>query len=309
MLLKNRGLVIDDWKSSRSILGEVGYYRLSAYFYPFRQIKPHRERTTPWNFRYDDFIEATRFQDAVDIYEFDRELRKILFEGLQLLEIELRSRISNCAGREDIYLHLKREHLDERMCSRRSSGGSKEAYDVWIRKYQSQIERASNEDFIQHHRHKYGGELPIWVALEILDFGSVVRLYDFLPKRIKNEIAQLFGVSQGAIFSSWLRTFNYLRNVIAHHSRLWNRVLVITPQKLNPKVVGTELEHLAGEETRKLYPATAMLAYSLKGKEQVNDWRNQLRDHLINFPAVPTVDQRQSMGLPHKWDELELWTT
>lgn len=89
----------------------------------------------------------------------------------------------------------------------------------------------SKEDFVQHHREKYAGELPIWVAVEVMDWGQLCRLFGMAPQAAQREVADACQLSV-AQFGSWIRTLNVLRNLAAHHARIFNRSFDITP-KLN----------------------------------------------------------------------------
>lgn len=314
-LLRQRGLLISNPDESRRALAEIGYYRLAAYLYPFRKPKPEDLRTTHWNYRFDEFEPSSTFESAIAIYDFDRRLRHVLFEGLELLEVGLRSRISNCAGTVDVFIHLKPELLDADECARRSKGSSKTRYDQWRSKYREQVRRASGEDFIKHHRSRYGehhrsrydDELPVWLALEVSDFGSITHLYNLLPKDVKNEIARYFGVTQGAMFASWLRSFNYTRNLVAHHSRIWNRVFVTRPQIPNPATVRQEIHHLQTRKSSKLYPPLSLLAYCLLSNNPANGWNLRAAETILGFPEVSGFSPPASMGFPENWDQLALW--
>jgi len=80
--------------------------------------------------------------------------------------------------------------------------------------------------------------------MEIIDFGSVTHLFNFLPVATKNTIARNYGVTQDTVFASWLRSFNYMRNLVAHHSRVWNRVMVTRPRIPGESAIGSEVHHL-----------------------------------------------------------------
>ena len=80
-LLKTRGCVISDDEFCLKILQSVNYYRLSAYFLPFKNAD-------------DSFKQGTEFSKIVDIYNFDRELRRILFSAIEEIEIFLRTQFS-----------------------------------------------------------------------------------------------------------------------------------------------------------------------------------------------------------------------
>ena len=305
--MAKRGLTIDAWEQARAQLDSIGYYRLAAYLYPFRRLKPRDSKTTDWNFRFDEFQDESHFEDAVALYDFDSRLRRVLFEGLESLEISLRSQIANAAGEQDIYIHLRRELLDRRACNKRPRESNQDAYRIWLSKYQKQIMRASGEDFIKHHKARYGDELPVWVAMEVIDFGSVTHLFNFLPVSIKNRIARRYGVTQGTISASWLGSFNYVRNLVAHHSRVWNKGLVRQPRIPGERAVGIEIHHLREARSNKIYPVLALLAYSLRTFEPSSAWNLKVREVFDSFPDLRNVTSRRVMGLPDDWHSLGLW--
>lgn len=306
-LLADRGLDIDDWELRKADLAAIGYYRLAAYLYPFRRLKPSKLRTTDWNFRFDEFEDGARFGDAIALYDFDCRLRRLLFDGLEKLEVSLRSQIANVAGEVDTHIHLRRELLDPRECGKRPRGSDRDSYQLWFSKYRGQLERASGEDFVKHHKARYGETLPVWVVMEIIDFGSVTYLFNFLPVATKNSIARNYGVTQGTIFASWLRAFNYMRNLVAHHSRVWNRVMVTRPRIPGESAIGPEVHHLEQAQSNKIYPLVALLGYSLSSTGSVNVWNSRAVDVFDGFPEIPKLSLESAMGFPSDWRSLDLW--
>lgn len=124
---------------------------------------------------------------------------------------------------------------------------------------------------------------------------------------MKNELARYFGVTQGATFTSWLRSFNYTRNLVAHHSRIWNRVFVTRPQIPNPATVSEDIHHLQTQKSSKLYPPLALLAYSLLSNNPTNGWNLRVAETILGFPEVKGFSPPTSMGFPESWDLLPLW--
>ncbi len=84
------------------------------------------------------------------------------------------------------------------------------------------LRRSRREPFITHHKSKYDGRLPVWVAIEVWDFGLLSRLFEGLQFKDKNHIAKKYGLADGDTMAKWIRSLNFIRNVSAHHSRLWN---------------------------------------------------------------------------------------
>lgn len=307
-LIASRDLKIDDPVQCLRKLQEVGYYRLSAYWYPFRKKKPESSHTTKYNYRFDDFAPGHTFSEVVELYDFDEALRRLLLEALGLIEIQLRAKVAYYAGQRDPLIHLCRSKLDEKECGVRPKNNKKDSYEIWLQKYGRQVSRSRQEDFIAHYKERYGSELPIWVVVEVMDFGSISKLFDFLPKEIKNQIAPSFGARQGTVVAGWMKNFNYVRNLAAHHSRLWNRSAVTKIQVPNRNVVDPGIFHLAVNTANfdKIYPTLALLVYTLSFLQPESDWRNRLIALLENFPQIEGVSL-EHMGFPSNWRQLAIW--
>ncbi len=98
----------------------------------------------------------------------------------------------------------------------------KTEHQIWQEKYDTMLNRSRREPFIAHHRTKYNGLLPVWVAIEVWDFGLLSRIFEGMQFADKNCIAQKYGLNEGEQLEKWLKSLNFVRNVSAHHSRLWN---------------------------------------------------------------------------------------
>ena len=81
-LLRNRGLIIADESKAAKFLGEVSYFRFVQYLRPMEADKVTHQ-----------FKQNSRFNDAVGLYEFDCELRDLMFRAIQRIEIALRTKI------------------------------------------------------------------------------------------------------------------------------------------------------------------------------------------------------------------------
>ncbi len=103
-----------------------------------------------------------------------------------------------------------------------------EDYDRWIRDLDKKI-RDSREEYIMHHRSHRDSVVPIWVAVGVLDWGSLSHLYNCAPIAVRDEVADCFGISAAQV-KTWLRALNVVRNVCAHHGRFFNRYYALTPK-------------------------------------------------------------------------------
>ncbi|MAK71889.1 MAG: abortive phage resistance protein [Idiomarinaceae bacterium] len=223
-LLTDRGMTIDEPEIARSYLEKLGYYRLSGYWYPFRKISTHFNQELDIPIRYDEFINGSHFRDIVDLYIFDKRLRLHALDALERIEMAVRVDIAHLLGEIDCYAHENPKCLHGRFSKQAKKKGpekGKTEHQVWLEKYERAIWRARREPFIEHYKKNYEG-IPIWVAIEVWDFGMMSMLYSGMKVQHQDKIAEKYGAPSGHDFSKWLRSLNFIRNVCAHHSRLWN---------------------------------------------------------------------------------------
>jgi abortive infection bacteriophage resistance protein len=308
--LIERGLACSDEAAAIDLLKTVGYYRLTAYIYPFREMLPDRTGTSRQR---SDQIKAGITLDHIEaLWRFDRKLRLICLDAIETVEIGLRSRLAYVLGFRDPLGHVHRESLDADACSQPARRAGQEtgedAFGQWLIKYTGLEHEARSEDYVVHHKHKYGGHMPIWIAVEFFDFGALSRLFALLNKRDQNTIANDLGISGGRLLADWLRDLNYVRNLCAHHSRLWNRQPTYKPRKFDPSQVDGDLVHAARMESRnKIYVHLAILAYLVRSLDPRQNWPLALRTLVRKFPNIPGVSPETDMGFPEEWVDFPLW--
>ncbi len=217
-LLAERGMDVGDHDVAAGVLQRINYYRLSGYWYPFRQKTPDG--------RGDDFYPGTRLEDVVALYDFDARLRAATFSVLAPIELSIRALLGHELGRIDPRAHLEPTLLGP--TARNRAGDQSDSYSRWRRNYEAELGQ-SREDFVAHHHLKYGGTLPVWAAVELLDWGSLTYLYGYAPRSVQDAVADACGLRAPQL-TSWLKSLNLVRNTCAHHGRLFNRVHTLTPK-------------------------------------------------------------------------------
>lgn len=222
--LNDRGMIIDEPKTARRYLEKLGYYRMSGYWYPFRKYTDDVTADTLTPIRADEFQAGSHFANIVDLYIFDKKLRLLALDALERIEMAVRVDIAHLLGEIDCYAHQKPDCLHghfSKQIKRKGWAKGKTDHQLWLQKYERALSRARREPFIAHYNSNYDG-IPIWVAIEVWDFGMMSKLFSGMKLAHRNNIAEKYGAPSGDEFSNWLRSLNFIRNVCAHHSRLWN---------------------------------------------------------------------------------------
>jgi abortive infection bacteriophage resistance protein len=280
-LLKNRGLRILDEERAARYLRNISYYRLSGYMYPFlADVKQHRYR------------DGTAFEDILDLYRFDRELRMLVFSAIEKIEIAFRAQIVNqySIALGDPFWYTNAAYFADPV-----------KHADFLNGLTTYIHR-SNDVFIRHFYSTYSAPWPpIWVIFEILSMGQISILYSITGKSPpRKAVADYFGVKE-PVLTTWLHTLVYVRNICAHHARLWNKELRI-PVKLPKKTVNTWLAE-PNVTNRKVYIVLAIATYLLDTITPQHRFRQKLKDLVAKYPVADSA----AMGFPQNWLADRFW--
>lgn len=309
--LTGHGVEIEGRGRAASVLQAVGYYRLTGYLYPFRESEPFIDDQGRAQIRLlSDYTPGTTLRHAEDIIDFDRRLRMLVMDGVERIEVAVRMRIGYVLGRRSPFAYEDPACFTETFTAE-STDAREPAPSRHVRWLQRVNERkaSSDERFVEHFREKYHDRMPVWALTEILELGHLSVLYRGMHQQDAEEIALAFGVPTKKVMTSWLASLNYVRNVAAHHARLFNRKLQHAPSR--PKVGQIPiLDHLRDQSTAKeifgTYNALAVIAYLLLAIDAGTGWAHQLAALLREFPASHALTI-ESMGAPQDWGSLDIW--
>ena len=280
-LLLKRGLAINDRARACRYLQNIGYYRLSAYFYPFL-LQPKEEHR---------FKSGCEFQNALDLYRFDKKLRLFLFNEIEKIEIAFRSVLANVVAKESGNIFWMTDV---------SMFASEEKFNRTMALVDKEM-KSSKEDFILHFKGKYSDAYPpAWMLVEILPLGVVTRIYENIKSnQLKKSIAGYFDLPV-PVFISWLTVITLTRNSCCHHSRIWNRLYAVNPmiaKKMKRPWINTEVS------PRKVFYEICIIKWFIDIVSPQNDMKGHLQKLLADFPMVDI----RAMGFPDRWDEEPLW--
>lgn len=311
--LASRGVGIPEDGSGAQLLRQVGYYRLTGYLYPFRQSETYMDAEGRSRVRVlNRYRPGTSIGDAAALIDFDRRLRMLILEGIERIEISLRMQIGYVLGRRSAFAHLEPgtfvAAFTDPQIDPDTGAPLPSRHEQWITRIRER-QNGSDEAFVAHFRDKYEDRMPIWALTEIMELGHLSRLYGGLTNVLATEIATVYAAPSKRVMSSWIASLNYVRNVAAHHARIFNRKLVTAPKRPSKGHVPL-LDHLRDEESSKqvfgLYNALAVMAYLLRTIDSNSGWTGRVVELIGSFPRAGHLTQ-QSIGVPDDWTSLDLW--
>ena len=282
--LKDRGLAIGDDKLALFHLKTINYYRLSAYWDPFRKIEQDGTKS-------DYFEKGVHFNDVMTLYEFDRRLRLLVMDAIERVEVQARALIAYQIGHkygtfghtEASNFHPKFEHAP------------------WLGKLEEETARTSDA-FVTHYKNKYADfpTLPIWMVTEVMSLGSLSFGYKGLKHDDKKIISDEFGLHHMCL-GNWFHTLTYIRNICSHHGRLWNKELSIRPSRKKANIWKPPVT----PRNDRIFYVLLILRFLLRKENVSTEWKKQMNSLLI--PIAKNKRWRVAMGIPDDWTNHPLW--
>lgn len=278
-LLIFRGLLADRQDLIEK-LKAVSYYRLSGYLYTYRNPD-------------DTFKPNTALEQVWKRYTFDRQLRLLVLDAIERVEISIRTGLvyhhSQSFGPFGYTNGMNLPHLNKNEF-------------MMLQGKLRDVVKQSKEPFVIHFQNKYGdvhSDLPLWMISELWSFGNMFTFFRGVDKQVKRQIASNYALAFG-VLESWLHSLNSVRNICAHHSRLWNRVLGIKPmiptkdpQWHSPVEVSND----------RIFSILTLLKYLLKYVAPQSQWQKRLEDLFSRYNTIPL----SSMGFQGNWKECPIW--
>lgn len=267
-------------------LSSVSYHRLSAYWHPFR-------------LGTDTFTPGTSFDLVWQRYVFDRALRVLVMDVLERIEVAVRTRLANAWA----------SAFGPMRYTEAANWGDQQRHQRFMEDLRKEVDRAADKEellkrFFDEHRGAHTCP-PVWMAAEVMSFGTVQTLYFGAVKSIRDEVADSFGVPT-PVFESWLRALVGVRNICAHHGRLWNRMLWSRPMipRRDRQQRHREWHEPVGVPAERVYAVLTICAFLLYGIAPGSQWAIRLRELVCRAEGVPVRD----MGFPKAWESSEIWS-
>ena len=221
---------VDDTSFAIQILSEINYYRFSGYALQFRDEQNQ-----------DDYIPGTKFEDVWQLLKFDAELRYMLKQYLDIVELYARTQIAHIFS----LLKCQKPPYDQHYNS--SNFYNKDIHNnIIISSLDREKVNSKDSLFVIHHDAKYEGKMPLWVIVELLSFANLSKLYSAMYFDEQDEIANAMGTSKETL-KNHLHCLSNLRNKVAHSGRLYNvkyNPPVMLGRKFlhrNPDIIGNTL--------------------------------------------------------------------
>jgi len=291
--LRQKGMTFPDLGVAANLFSRISYSRLKYYW------RDLIDEDTDG-----DFQDGVSFQTVIERYSFDHSFRMILFDAIETIEVALRAKIINhmskAAGNGLWYLDASLFEDEQR-------------HRDFVLDLKYEFDR-STEPFVKNYVTEHfdwdseslGGDNPdAWLIIEVATFGTLSKMYKNLKSQLpqRSAIANDFGLYSAKDFSNWIEVISLMRNIVAHHSRLWNRSLgkkISDPKGLRNAWLNNDFTE---QQKKKPYAVACAMAYLCKAVNPQHNFSMAIKQLSKDFPMVSLG----KYGFPVRWKTEPLW--
>ncbi len=271
-LLESRKLSVDSYDSAKKFLMNNNYYRVSAYFKPYYNVKVGEE-----------FKSSITMEHIKNLYMFDSDLRKLMIPILEKVEVAFRTHLAYYFAHEKGGLGYRNN----------SNFHNQNYYKKMIENIDKDIDR-SKEKFIKFYKQNYNAKYPIWVLIEALSFGMISKFYGNMKNTDKAKLSRDFYNGLDRTFlENWIQTLVVTRNICAHHGRLFNREIMM------PKLLKNMQSKINKGYEKRIFSVLLICKELIDNKSMWNDFTKDL----IYIVEKYDFNHFQAMGFPENWQE------
>ena len=264
-ILRSRGLTIHDEAQALDFLLRNNYYRISGCSLTLR--------------KNDVFSKSATFQNIIDIYHFDHELRHILLQYLEVIEVQMKS----IYAYEFTKVHGPTGYLDETFFTNKIKH-----QEIISKADQQKTQRLPHEAYLKHFVNDLQQDIPLWAYVDLLTISDISFLYSISEQPIKDSVAHSFGLTmnKGAvILGSYMHSMTIIRNLCAHGSRIYNRLFEQKPS-LNKKEKALLRKNSNGEIDNAHFYGFLLVMKRILPADKFNEMKDSIVSLTRKYPFV-----------------------
>ena len=292
-ILESKGLIIDDYLFTEDILIRENYFFISGYRHLF--LKSPKDR---------NFIKGTTFRELYALFNFDRQVRNIVFKNLLIIENNLKSIISYQLSKK--YGFREKDYLRPENFTK-VPDKQRQLNDT-LKKMKRQIRvNGAQHSATSHYLNNYG-YIPLWVVVKVLCFGIVGELYTVMKREDQEEIANIYDLSINNLLT-YLPILSNYRNLCAHEDILYDhrtqKIIGDTKYHDGLDIPTTDGEYIYGKDD--LFALIIILKQLLRPEEfrlLINELSYEIDILCGKLKVINIGKVLDTMGFPRNFREI-----
>ena len=291
-LLKSKHLIITDEDAAKCALAQIGYFSLiGGYKHPFKN------KTTKM------YRNGVTFEDIVMLYHYDEALRRMFLRYLLMIERSIKARVAYVFC--DAHGDSQAEYLNPRNYI--STPAKQAGVNRLISTLSQLATRPTDYPYINHHQNVHHN-VPLWVLINAVTFGSVSKMFGFLTQNLQSRICREYPLNIRQM-DQILSVLTKYCNACAHGERLFSYTtrddipdlpihakLGIT-KRGNQYVYGKHDLFAVVIAFRCLLPSDAFLAFKQELSKEIDRFSK-------NCSSLSQSDLLSAMGFPSNWKNI-----
>lgn len=277
-ILTSRGLQIPDVDEAKEFLRKNNYYRVSGYSLTLRS--------------HDVFSKTATFQNIVDIYECDHELRYILLKYIERIEVAVKS----------IYAYeFTKEYGPTGYLDAGNFTDPTKHQEILEKAEKQKKSRLRHEAYLKHFVEELHQDVPLWAYVDLFTISDISFLYSISDHSLKTVVAESMGITkQGArLLGQFMHSMTIIRNLCAHGSRLYNRLFEQKPN-LNKTQLAVLRENKDGSKDNAHLFGFLLIMKRLLSEEDFKECKKDLIRLAQSYPFV----HMKYYGFPGNWQDV-----
>ena len=277
-ILRSRGLNIPDETSAKQFLYQNNYYRVSGYSLTLRT--------------HDVFSPNATFQNIIDIYEFDHELRHILLKYIEIIEVAVKSVYSY----EFTKVYGATGYLDVTNFTDAARHGK-----TLAKGEEQKKNRLPHEAYLKHFVEELHQDIPLWAYVDLLTISDISFLFSISSTAVKTEVANAFGITKQGdlLLGKFMHSMTIIRNLCAHGSRLYNRLFEQKPSLNKNERKLLRIDASGNIDNAHLFGFILIMKRLLTSEDFA-----MLKDELVLLSSKIPFVQMRYYGFPDDWQNL-----
>lgn len=292
-ILESKGLIIDDYLFTEDILIRENYFFISGYRHLF--LKSPKDR---------NFIKGTTFRELYALFNFDRQVRNIVFKNLLIIENNLKSIISYQLSKK--YGFREKDYLRPENFTKVPD--KQIQLNDTLKKMKRQIRvNGAQHSATSHYLNNYG-YIPLWVVVKVLSFGIVGELYTVMKREDQEEIANIYDLSIDNLLT-YLPILSNYRNLCAHEDILYDhrtqKIIGDTKYHDGLDIPTTDGEYIYGKDD--LFALIIILKQLLRPEEfrlLINELSYEIDILCGKLKVINIGKVLDTMGFPRNFREI-----
>ncbi|OEE80236.1 Abi family protein [Vibrio genomosp. F6] len=298
MYMQAKGLTVASQADAKTFLESINYYRFKVYLWPFLDATQS------------SYVPNSTFEQGVELYRFDEELRALMFNIICRVEIKLRSKLDQVVAS---HTNNPFWYLDDSLLlggKVRSMSGVRASVASYFQQSKDDYSNHFKQNYFNDTNHNFKQLPPFWVATELMTFGQISTVYTSISKPLfngpqntnkLNQLAHEFGARNYVELTSWVMAIRDVRNRCAHHSRVWN------VNHRQPSGISTYLDpQYQSPQPNRIYMFCVLLKI-LDSKLNLGfNVKQKLLDLFATYPAANL--KSQAAGFPPNWSQDPVWS-